>query len=258
MSILLKETGLAAPLFDGWQESCIWSCLQGVMGKIYVENEEKPRSAMAVLGDFCFFAGEPDEDLVRNHGAWTKPDFTIMVPENDAWAELIRECHGEKARQVTRYAIKKEPGIFDRGKLEKAAASLPEEYTLHLIDEELYYRSRQEEWSRDWVSNYRDYEQYRQLGLGVVAQRGGEIVSGVSSYSSYDKGIEIEIATREDYRRRGLAYACAARMILECMDRGLYPNWDAQNKWSVGLAEKLGYHYSHDYTAFEVTGSPLL
>ncbi|MDD6328823.1 MAG: GNAT family N-acetyltransferase, partial [Lachnospiraceae bacterium] len=33
-----------------------------------------------------------------------------------------------------------------------------------------------------------------------------------------------------------------------------YPSWDAQNKWSVGLAEKLGYHFSHEYTAYEING----
>lgn len=28
----------AAPLFGNWQESVIWSCLQGVMGKIYANQ----------------------------------------------------------------------------------------------------------------------------------------------------------------------------------------------------------------------------
>ena len=53
----LKETKKAAPLFEGWQETMIWSCLQKVMGSIYVDSPENPASAMALLGDFCFFAG---------------------------------------------------------------------------------------------------------------------------------------------------------------------------------------------------------
>ena len=57
---------------------------------------------------------------------------------------------------------------------------------------------------------------------------------------------------REDCRRRGFAYICGAKLILECLKRGLYPSWDAQNKWSVALAEKLGYHFDHAYQAFEV------
>ena len=103
-------------------------------------------------------------------------------------------------------------------------------------------------------TQYKDYETYKKLGLGVAVLKGGELVAGASSYSTYDKGIEIEIDTREDHRRKGLAYACGAKLILECQKRDLYPSWDAQNKWSVALAEKLGYHFSHEYVAYEVTG----
>ena len=77
--------------------------------------------------------------------------------------------------------------------------------------------------------------------------------AGASSFSTYSGGIEIEVDTRQDHRRKGLATACAARLILACLDRGWYPSWDAQNVWSVGLAEKLGYRFSHTYTAFEIT-----
>ncbi len=48
----------------------------------------------------------------------------------------------------------------------------------------------------------------------------------------------------------GLAYACGARLILECLARGIYPSWDAHNLESAALAEKLGYHYDRPYTAF--------
>lgn len=93
---------------------------------------------------------------------------------------------------------------------------------------------------------------YQKYGLGVVALKDGEPVSGASSYTSYNGGIEIEIDTREDHRRRGLAFACGAKLILECLARGWYPSWDAQNKWSAALAEKLGYHFDGEYTAYEV------
>lgn len=82
----------------------------------------------------------------------------------------------------------------------------------------------------------------------------GKIVAGASSYSRYKEGIEIEIDTKEEYRRKGLAYVCGAKLILECLKRDLYPSWDAQNKVSVALAEKLGYHFSHEYKAYEIWG----
>lgn len=64
----------------------------------------------------------------------------------------------------------------------------------------------------------------------------------------------MEIDTHEKYRRKGLAYICGAKLILECLNRNLYPSWDAQNKWSLALAEKLGYHYSHTYNSYEICG----
>ena len=84
--------------------------------------------------------------------------------------------------------------------------------------------------------------------------KGDRIVSGASSYSRYLEGIEVEIDTKEPYRRQGLAYACGAKLILECQKRGLYPSWDAHNMGSAALAEKLGYHISHAYTAVEIWG----
>ena len=113
-------------------------------------------------------------------------------------------------------------------------------------------KSRNSGWARDLVSQFKDYETYERLGLGVVVYKDQELVAGASSYSRYREGIEIEIDTREDHRRKGLAYGCGARLILECLKRGLYPSWDAQNLWSAALARKLGYHFSHAYTAYEI------
>ena len=46
----LKETGRASALFAGWQDSVVWSALQGVMGKIYVDSLEKLRVKLLCLG----------------------------------------------------------------------------------------------------------------------------------------------------------------------------------------------------------------
>ena len=52
-------------LYDGWEETMIWSCLQGIMGKIYADDPRRPASAAAFIGDFAFFAGLGREDSLR-------------------------------------------------------------------------------------------------------------------------------------------------------------------------------------------------
>lgn len=241
-------------LFCNWQETLIWSCLQNIMGDIYVENINNPLSTMAILGDFCFFAGVPNKELLLYKPKEYEKDFIIMVPQNEMWANLIVNTYGDKAKIVTRYAIKKESKVFDMKKLESAVLSLSPEYSVKMIDEDIFHLCRSSDWSMDLVSQYKNYEMYKKLGIGVAILKDGELVSGASSYSRYQNGIEIEIDTKEEHRRKGLAYVCGAKLILECLKRKLYPSWDAQNKWSVALAEKLGYHFDHEYLAYEIWG----
>lgn len=250
----LKHTDAAKPIFGNWQETMIWSCLQQVMGHIYADDLQEPQSAMARLGDFCFFAGQPAKELVMYQPPEDRRDFMIMVPQNEAWGRLIAGCYQDRAKPAVRYAIQKEAGIFDRQKLQAITEGISAEYELHMIGEELYAACRREGWTKDLVAQFPSYAFYQKWGLGVVALRDGRIVSGASSYSAYQGGIEIEIDTHREYRRRGLALACGAKLILSCLERGLYPSWDAQNLGSVALAEKLGYHFDHEYPVFEVYG----
>ena len=240
----IKDTNKISPLFGHWEETLIWSCLQGIMGKIYANDLTAPTAAMAVIGDFTFFAGEPCPELIAYRPPHCTQNFMIAVPQNKLWENMLTQFYGKKAKIISRYATKKEPPIFNKHHLEKIVASLPKQYTLSMIDSHFYKLCKSEAWSKDLVSQFSTYEKYRRLGIGVVISKDGLIISGASSYSRYQNG--------KEYRRNGFACICAAKLILECLKRNLYPSWDAHNKASAALAEKLGYHYSHAYTALEI------
>ncbi len=242
----LEDTKKVYSLFKGWQETLIYSCLQKVMGKVFVTDLDNPRSAYAYVGCFTFYAGEPDRELVKN-----KPEgFVIMTPQNEAWASLIEDCY-PSANKVTRYAIKKDTK-FDRESLRKYVDDLPEGYELRAIDSDLYDRCLEDPVTTDFVSSFESKEAYLEIGRGMVIIKDGRIVSGASSYTSYKEGIEIEVDTVPDERRKGLATIVCAALILRCLDDNLYPSWDAQNINSVHLAQKLGYEFDHEYVAYEV------
>lgn len=50
----ITDTNNVSSLFDKWDETLIWSCLQGMMGKIYADDLYAPTAAMAMIGDFAF------------------------------------------------------------------------------------------------------------------------------------------------------------------------------------------------------------
>ncbi len=250
MAVQMRDPSKAAGLFEGWEETMIWSCLQNVMGSVYADSLEHPTSALAVLGDFYFLAGEADRELL-DCGIGKNP-FQIFVPQNEKWAAFIERCFGGKAKRTLRYAFRKERDVFDRAMLGRAVSNLEKGYEIKRLDEELFWQCRELEWCRDFTAQYADYNFYQKYGLGAVILKEGEMVSGASSYSGYCGGIEIEVDTREGYRRRGLAFICGAKLILDCLEREWYPSWDAQNPWSAALAKKLGYRFSHTYAAYEI------
>lgn len=236
-------------LFDGWEETMIWSCLQSVMGDLYVNETET--AAAAVLGDFAFYAGAADAELASFQVPGRNWRGMLLIPQNEAWEALLAQTWTDRVQKQERYAIRKEPDVFDLRHLQHLA-HVPEGYDLARMDEPLYEKAKQRDWSRDWVGNYPDWQAFDKLGLASILLKDGEPVAGASSYSTYKGGIEIEIDTRPDMRRKGLATVCAANLILDCLARGLYPSWDAANQMSVGLAQKLGYRFSHSYMVYRV------
>ena len=244
----LTDTSIVKPLFEGWNETLIYSGIQKVMGKIFVTDPNSPVSAMAYVGCFAFYAGVPDKELVR-----AKPKgFVIMTPQNKEWETCIEECF-PAAKKVIRYAIKKDTH-FDLSFLRGMVKKLPEGYELKEIDKETYDLCLTDPATRDFVSSFESKENYLEMGRGMVIMKSGRIVSGASSYTRYNEGIEIEVDTVPEERRKGLATIASAALIIRCLDEGLYPSWDAQNMNSVHLAEKLGYEFDHEYTAYEVAG----
>ncbi|MBR6402269.1 MAG: GNAT family N-acetyltransferase [Eubacterium sp.] len=242
----IEDMSKAEKIFTGWEETLIYSCIQKVMGKIYVTDNDEPQSAFAFIGRFGFFAGKPERELVKN----IPEGFVILVPQNEAWEELIEDVYPD-AKKMTRYAIRKDTQ-FDTVSMRNNLLMLPEGYELKEIDDEIYDKCLKDPVTKEFVSLFESKEKYLKDGRGMVILKNGEIVSGASSYSRYREGIEIEVDTIESERRKNLALIVCSALILRCLNEGLYPSWDAQNMGSVHLAEKLGYEFDHTYVAYEV------
>lgn len=248
------ELSRAAALFDGWQETLIWSALEGVMGRIWTVRSH-PQAALCENADFLFLAGDPALPETRELlEAWReeKRQYVILTPRTSAASQLIESVFGSRASRCERFAFQKGGESFDREKLKRMTECLPPQAELRPIDRELYHQALQSDWSRDFISQFLNAEDYLSRGLGFAAVVGGDMVGGASSYTCYSKGIEVQVETRADWQRRGIASACCAKLILTCLERGLYPSWDAANAQSAALAQKLGYVPAGTYPVWEI------
>ncbi|MBE5802706.1 MAG: GNAT family N-acetyltransferase [Clostridiales bacterium] len=263
IKILTEEAALSAvaPLFECWEETLIWTALQGMMGQVWCCADSAsawgtPVVACCETGDFVFPAGDATSPYAKKLLEALKEKqngrFAILTPRDEQWSRLIQDVFGENAKAGERYAICKDGDCFDRRHLETLAQALPAGVTLAPIDGERYEMVMNTDWARDFCSQFADKEDFARQGLGVVALRDGQLIGGASSYIRYRDGIEIEVDTRSDCRRMGIASACCARLILDCLERGLYPSWDAANRMSVSLAEKLGYRERGSYPVWYI------
>ena len=251
-----KRMADAAALFGDWPETILWSVLQEKMGSMYVDHADNPKSAAAVLGDFVFLAGTPSEELILFTAELTYPlDMCIYMPQNEAWEAEIETVLGERAEKVTRYATEKRLSDLQNPEnlahLQEMASAVPEHFKIVPFNQEIYEIAREEYWSRSQAVQFKDYEEFREHGIGFAAMLGDIMAAGAAAYSYYYGGIEVQIDTDLPFREIGLAKCCGARLIVECLKRGIYPSWDAQTLQSLELAEKFGYEPAGAYTAYE-------
>lgn len=254
VEIKRKDASILRELYKDSQDSLVWSYFDDCFGRAWADSAVSPTCAMIMCFSFLYFGGDAGsvnaELLVRSIPLDEKE--VIVVCPDKSWEKLFKSTWEGKFETWKRFAIKKEGDIFDRAKLQGYIDRLDKKYKIRRIDGELYRKCLEDEQFMYFVLGFDSEEDFLKRGIGFCAMLGDEIVGGCSSYSVYAKGIEIEVDTDEEYRNQGIAAACAATLILDCLERGLYPAWDAANMTSVRLAERLGYHFSHEYIVYAV------
>lgn len=242
-----------ASLFEGIQDSMVIACLQGYMGNAYVETMQEPKAALIVSGEYSFFGGDPNskqaEILAGNLFLVNESESTIAIFADDQpeWESRLLSMQEYDPEAVPRFGIVQKDYDFDYDVLQGYVDALPEGFELVRFDEEIYHQAMEEDWSREFCETFASAEDYLSRGVGFAVLKDGKLVSGASTMTVYDGGTELQVATDEKYRKRGLAMVCAAAMVWDCAKRGIRPCWDAANQISKKMALMLGYEYKGEY-----------
>ncbi|MBO5448685.1 MAG: GNAT family N-acetyltransferase [Ruminococcus sp.] len=239
------------PFFENFEDSVLNSFFEGLYGSAYCDDPVSPSAAVIVSGDFYFCAG--DVSFAESAVKLAQGNrYATFMPENEKWAKALAEADGRLF--ITKRFRTRLPGRgFDPEVLKGYAGGILQYpgYKLEPINEVYYNKAKEQDWSAAFTSNFRSWEEFDRRAFGFVITHNGEIISGMSCYTVYSRGVEIEVATDERYRLKGLAKICGGAFLTECLHRGLIPHWDARNETSLAIAEKMGFEFKESYTALE-------
>ena len=253
MTMLIElEADNRAPLrrlFDRYPclHGSVAAVIEGGMGRVFADAQEEPCVALAVL-DFHFLAGAPLNPNAPLAFELLQPGNVVIAP-TPAWRHLVAARYPSALTVYRREAFQAEQ--FDIGRLRGFSQALPIGFELRQVrlEEVTQFAT---DLDPALIYNFGSHEEFITRGIGVGILHQGRFVSGASSGAVGGRKLEIEIQTHPQFRRRGLARAVAAALILYCLEHGIEACWDAANEPSAALARQLGFHSTGKYEAYRL------
>jgi GNAT superfamily N-acetyltransferase len=236
-------------LFDRYPyvHGSVAAVIEGGMGRVFADAQEEPCVALAVL-DFHFLAGDPLNPNAPLLFKLLQPGNVVIAP-TPAWRHLVAVTYPNALTVYRREAFQAEP--FDVDNLRRFCQALPSGFELRQVrlEEVTQFAT---DLDPALVYNFRSHEEFITQGVGMGILHQGRFVSGASSAAIGGGKFEIEIQTHRQFRRRGLARAAAAALILYSLEHGIEACWDAANEPSAALARQLGFHSTEKYEAYRL------
>ena len=225
--------------------------LKSQIGTVYRNSDGT--TSFYDIGNFLYLAGELNsrfwEDFVRQYGL----DYKIIISEDTKWQNFLHRQEG--LISFTRYSFK-DKANFQIEFLNDLVSQLEKGYNIVPIDNRIYNSLSEEEWSQDLKGDFESYQDFSlKGGFGFVVLKNNKVIAGISSGLVYRGAVEVEVATRPNEQGNGFAKKLGAAMILESLNRDMFPLWDAHNEASKKVAEFLGYELVEPYEAFELDES---
>lgn len=226
----------------------ILAVLEGRWGMALADNQYKPHVALLIHNPIAsFFGGNPKLPISRKLVQELTPPCMIYF-EPETWRDLLFQEYGE--RLVKRQRFDFSCKSLDINRIHAFKERVPEGITIKRLNLELTRRLNNELMTDHHLLCYDSPKDFIRRGIGFCALSGERIVSCASSFTVCSEGIEIEINTHPDFRRKGIATVLAATLIEHCLECGIKPHWDAANPISFDLAEKLGYTLNEPYDCY--------
>jgi GNAT superfamily N-acetyltransferase len=222
------------------------AAIEGQMGRVFANDPSDPRVLAVRQGPFWYLAGEAGHPAAGDLVACIPPG-SLAMPSLPAWIGLLERRLGNRLEAMPRVSFQSDGLSVDH--LDSLVADSPHRDRLQAVDADLASRlaTLPDPWFE--LDGYASPADFVARGIGFAVVDGHDVAGAAWSSLVCSTAIEVSVFVDERHRRRGVATTVAARLVLESMDRGLRPNWDAANEESCRLAMKLGFVPAGSYLA---------
>ncbi len=235
-------------------------------GNLWVNNIDAPTIAIAesyAVGGFAFLGTyQSNKDFIELK-AFLEADLLPQVKKNgchcfefsiesDNIREYILDMFQDKQLQTEReisFRINTTPII------EK---NIPKEYQILKVDAMFWKMLSDGQFDNvdllreRLLGSWYSFEEFEHKSIAYCTVIDNRIVAVIVGTANYKNIIPIDIETEESHRRKGLAYAIAAKFIADCLNNDFIPQWDCveSNPSSYNMARKLGFEQINENTVY--------
>ncbi len=258
------------PLFEplmAYQMFCA-GVLEGLYsGRVFVDDLNNPQSGLVTKdGVWWFLAGNAHNDAFNQ--AINTAVFDRTLSGEKGWGGML-VCH--PANWDSQIPILYAPHIpITTKRLHYTCQHLeanwrdhiPDGFEVRFVDQSLVEDGLAVHGAAANVLELRkDTLEPDRKAVGFVAVHHEKIVASSVIDCIVNRGGDIGLYTDGEFRRRGLAYITAAAVIEYALAHGVDTvHWDCEsfNIGSIQTAKKLGLHFSHEHTMYNLILNPVL
>lgn len=250
VSIDLNERSMLVPLFADYlpQRMFVNSVLEGHSGVALADSKTDPRVAQLTHPGWAILGGDVTHPVAQK--LVQQLSEMSVIPISEAWRELVFRVHSRPLKQTR--GITFSPKLLDLKRLRDLQKQILFDCHIERVDLPLARQLKNEGLSS--FPGFSSLTDFAERGIGFCARIEGRIISHAVSLMQCREGIHIGIETHPNFRNKGFATAIGAKLLVHCIERGIYPYWSAseENATSIHLAEKLGYVRDGMYEVIDV------
>jgi RimJ/RimL family protein N-acetyltransferase len=222
-------------------------------GRIYADNNIEPTCCLIVCKSGKYLVAGDTNNTGFNeflsdylYDRENHSNYFDLYSSSQKWIFKLDELLADNAAKLSRQLFRW--NYLRLSSIPNFSEMLPEGFELKRMDADLFVKYSKEIDS-SYINLWGSPNNFVSNGFGFCIMKDNEFVSICNTYYVRQGFAEIDIITKEQFRKQGFALITCSEFIKHCVNNNIKPIWDCDdgNKRSKALAEKLGFQSVETY-----------